>query len=140
MSVSFSGVRSFQDIDWASLKDRPPIDKEHFCTEENWSIPTPCCMDGYAIEHVIDIGHLNGHGESAALKFLNTYPCLNGVELDGFFERFSSPRSVVLSPSGQLSKKSVRETDCEFGADRLTQMIGSALQWVRRIRVLLGGN
>lgn len=105
MSGSISGVKTFQEIDWTSLADRPPIDKAHLCTEKNWSSPVPCCMDGYAIEHVIDTGNVNRHEGSSALEFLETYPCLNGVELDHFFEVFSGPNRDVRSKVDQTIPK-----------------------------------
>lgn len=102
MSFSVSRSANFANIDWSTLEGRPPIDPQHFCTEQNWYQRVPCCMDGFAVEHVLHAAHNNGYeigrGEgvagSPAVGFISQYPCLNGPELDAFFERFSSSRAA----------------------------------------------
>ena len=84
----------YENVDWNALKNRPPIDPNNFCTEQNWFEDSPCCMSGYEIEHVLHIAHDNGFGDSPEVEFLNKYPCLNGVELDIFFERFTTQSNI----------------------------------------------
>ncbi len=90
MSFSVSDSTTFANIDWSTLKNRPIIDGEQFCTEKNWFDDVPCCMSRFSIEYVTDTAYDNGFGDSPEVEFLKQSPCLNGVELDVFLEKFSS--------------------------------------------------
>jgi len=90
MSFSISSSTNFSDINWDTLENRPQIDTSKFCTERVWYENTPCCMNGFEIEHVLHVGNDNGYTGSEEAKFLEKYPCLNGPELDSFFEKFST--------------------------------------------------
>ena len=90
MDLSFSKTASFSGINWDNLENRPPINEAFTCSELQWFEYEPCCMSGYSMEYVIETGLENGFSDSKEFKFLSKYPCLNGPELDVFFEKFSS--------------------------------------------------
>lgn len=90
MSFSISPSTTFANIDWNTLENRPPIDKSMiFCQEKDWYDAVPCCMDGYTIEHVHDLAYENGFLGTAEAQFLNEYPCLNAIEMNHFYEKFT---------------------------------------------------
>jgi hypothetical protein len=114
----------FDRIDWTNLKDRPPIDKGRLCKESEWWDTAKCCMSGYSVEHVLDTGRDNGFEGSAEMRFLQSYPCLNGVELDSFFERFSKEL-----PSREAGKGGKGSFNGRTETGILNQVIGVLMGW-----------
>ena len=87
MSYSISSTVPFSAINWETLENRPPIGESmKFCEEKDWYEDVKCCMDGYSIEHVLDVAYENGNENTPEVKFLDAYPCLNGLELDHFVD------------------------------------------------------
>lgn len=122
-TLSF-GSSTFDQIDWKSFKNRPNIDPSNICREDQWWEQVPCCMSGYSIEHVIDTGRDSGFASSAEMRFLESYPCLNGVELDGFFEKFSAGEPV--KESGELAGSGLSEAEQQGFFDRV---FGTIKEW-----------
>lgn len=114
----------FDRIDWTNLRSRPPIDAARICKESEWWEPAKCCMSGYSVEHVLDTGRDNGFEGSAEMRFLQSYPCLNGVELDSFFERFSKEL-----PSREAGKGGKGSFNGRTETGILNQVIGFLMGW-----------
>ena len=66
-----------------------------FCREEDWYEDKKCCMDGYSIEHVRDVAYEYGNENTPVVKFLNQYPCINGIELDYFVDEIERMPSDI---------------------------------------------
>lgn len=63
-----------------------------FCKEDSWdSANAKCCLDGYSIEHVLDE---TGGSQKSGLerKFLDQYPCVNGVELESLADKIQGDK------------------------------------------------
>lgn len=88
MSFSISPSTKFADIAWSNFENRPYV-SGHFCTEKNWYDDVPCCMSGYTIEYINDLAQANGLQGTPEAEFLNEYPCVNGVETNYFYEKFT---------------------------------------------------
>ena len=97
MSLSVSASTPFNAINWDNFENRPPINGSMtFCEEKDWyEDQAKCCMDYYSIEHVLDVAHEYELGEAPEVKFLEQYPCLNGLELDYFVDEIESMPSNV---------------------------------------------
>jgi|GEM_PF-3015042 len=95
MNYSISTSAPFSSINWNSYENRPVInDRSRFCSEAKQDRPqAKCCMDGYAIEAVLD-----EIAESPERNFLAEYPCVNGVELSDLADR-----AGVVDDSGKSS-------------------------------------
>jgi len=93
MPFSVSSTTTFATIDWNTLENRPPIDTAQFCTKQYWFDNVPCCMDGYTVEHVLELAEQNGYESTPEARFLNKYPCINGVEIDYFYEKFTGQKA-----------------------------------------------
>ena len=93
MSFPVSPSTAFASIDWSTLENRPPIDKQQFCTEKNWHDDVPCCISGYTVEHILESAEENGLSNTPEAQFLSEYPCINGVEMNYFYERLTGLRA-----------------------------------------------
>ncbi len=90
MSPSISTSVKFADINWDTLENRPTINESMtFCEEKDWYADVKCCMDGYSIEHVLDVAHENNLWDMPEVKFLDQYPCINGLELDSLADEIA---------------------------------------------------
>jgi len=88
MSFSISPSTPFTSINWDTFENRPPInDSMKFCDEKDYYKETKCCMDGYSVEHVVEVAHQNGLWDAPEVKFLEKYPCVNGTELDSLADQ-----------------------------------------------------
>jgi len=97
MSFSISNSVPFSNINWDSFENRPTINKSMlFCTEKNWYDDVKCCMDGYSIEHIRDVAYEHGLEDTPEVRFLDQYPCINGLESDYFVDRIESMPSKKL--------------------------------------------
>ncbi len=91
MNYSINNSIPFSAINWNSFENRPQMGKGMpICKENDWYEDKKCCMDGYSIEHVLDVAHEYGHGDTPEVKFLDEYPCLNGLELDRFVDQIET--------------------------------------------------
>jgi hypothetical protein len=100
MSFSISASTPFSSINWDNFENRPPISKSMpFCKEEDWYEDKKCCMDGYSIEHVRDVAYEYGNQNTPEVKFLDQYPCINGIELDYFVDEIERMPSDVETKS-----------------------------------------
>ena len=90
MSFSISPSTPFTSINWDTFENRPVINKSmKFCEEKDWYADTKCCMDGYSIEHVLDVAHENNLWNAPEVQFLDEYPCVNGLELDSLADKIA---------------------------------------------------
>ena len=105
MKFSINDSVPFSKIDWSTLENRPYIDRQHHCTEKNWYDNVPCCMDGYTVEHVNDLAQENGLQDTSEAKFLNQYPCVNGVESDYFYEKFTGQKAPTKAEADSFYSK-----------------------------------
>jgi hypothetical protein len=93
MSFSVSSSASFSSINWTTFEGRPEIkDSMPFCKEKDWDQDKKCCMDGYSIEHALEMIPKLGMKSSEA-RFLEQYPCVNGLELESLVEGASEPKN-----------------------------------------------
>jgi hypothetical protein len=101
MSYSISASTSFSSINWNNFENRPPINPSMtFCEEKDWYEDVKCCMDSYSIEHVRDVAHEHGLGDTPEVRFLDRYPCVNGLELDYFVDEIEAmPSNVNNNPT-----------------------------------------
>ena len=91
MPLSISSSTNFSNINWDDLENRPVINKSMtFCEEKDWYNDAKCCMDSYSIEHVLDVAHTYDLRELPEVKFLEEYPCLNGLELDSLADKIAA--------------------------------------------------
>ena len=115
MPFSISSDTAFKDINWNNLENRPSIDDSMiFCKDSDWHKSAKCCMDGYTIEHVLDISHEQSSHSSPAAKFLEEYPCLNGLELDRIVEELSNAPKIICEKVNAALKNAV-----DFSRNRL---------------------
>ena len=68
-----------------------------FCTDKNWNDDVKCCMDGYTIEHILDVAYEHGLEDTPEVRFLDEYPCINGLESDYFVDRIERMPSKKLA-------------------------------------------
>ena len=94
MNYSINNSISFSSINWNTLEGRPQVEnlgkETRRCEEKDWYADEKCCMDYYSIEHVRDVAYEYGHGDTPEVKFLDKYPCLNGLELDRFVDQIEA--------------------------------------------------
>jgi hypothetical protein len=104
MSFSISRSTGFSEINWSSFENRPQINSSmQFCREKDWYEDAKCCMDGYSIEHILDAAYEHGNENTPEVKFLDQYPCLNGVELDHFANAIDRmPSKVDKTPTSEF--------------------------------------
>jgi hypothetical protein len=97
MSFSVSSTTPFSAINWDNFENRPPVKQGMpICEEKDWYEDSKCCMDGYSIEHVLDVANDYGLSDTPEVKFLDEYPCVNGLELDHFVDEIEGmePKST----------------------------------------------
>ncbi len=95
-SFSVSASTPFSSISWNNFENRPPINSSMtFCEEKDWYEDVKCCMDGYSIEHLRDVAYEYGHENTPEVRFLDQYPCLNGLEIDYFVDKIERMPSNV---------------------------------------------
>jgi len=86
MNYSINNSVPFSAINWNTLEGRPQVQnlgkETRFCEEKDWYADEKCCMDYYSIEHVRDVAYEYGNQNSPEVKFLDQYPCINGLEID----------------------------------------------------------
>jgi hypothetical protein len=98
MSFSVSSSKPFSSIDWSSFENRPEIkDTMPFCTEKNWYKDSKCCADGYSIEHALETIP-EKKIKTPEARFLEKYPCVNGLELESLVERVSGGETSMEQP------------------------------------------
>jgi hypothetical protein len=96
MSYSIFNSVPFSSINWDSFENRPSTKGSMpICQEKDWYEDSKCCMDVYSIEHVRDVAYDYGHENTPEVKFLDQYPCVNGLELDYFVNRIEAMPSKV---------------------------------------------
>lgn len=98
MSFSVSSSAPFSSINWKNFENRPEIkDSMPFCTENNWNKKAKCCSDGYSIEHALDMIPEEKMSTPEA-KFLEKYPCVNGIELESLVNKISEENTTSIEP------------------------------------------
>lgn len=105
MSFSISNSVPFSGINWDSLENRPPMKSGMLvCKEKDWYEDKKCCMDGYSIEHVLEVANDYGLGDTPEVQFLNEYPCVNGLELDYFVDQIERMEPKTTPEEEELKK------------------------------------
>lgn len=111
MAYSISTLTRFTEIDWNNFNNRPAIDSSMpFCNEKDWYRDRRCCMDGYTIEHVRDMAYDNRHQNTAEARFLDEYPCVNGVELDQLIDKMAGSQTTDRKKTQSASFKSASQS------------------------------
>ena len=114
MNYSINNSVTFSAINWNSFEGRPQINEPMtFCKEDSWdSANAKCCMDGYSIEHVLDETR-GSQKSSLERKFLDQYPCVNGVELESLADKIQGDKP---SNPPKTSSPIPEDKPCDIGA------------------------